>query len=1432
VSVTSATGADVRAGYQDPRGVFHMASPVRINDPRRRSALEITAPGGFGPGFPKAGDVFTVVLRYWNFCNPYDDPNIPGPPADLINGDHRPIEKTSVIRIVAPPAAPVTTTDVVCNGVTPKAFSVSGAPVANTIKWYENIPNPDRPGKLLSTGRTLAMTAHPEWVSNAVPGVYKVWASQQPTTGTVTCESPKTMVTRTIREKLSIEPLQPVPTELCNGTTLTVAMPPLAATAVGGPVKYTWQGADGIIVTPGSAFSADFATDVKNFNDQLAVDRTITIAQAYTTNPACAASKQYNLRVYQKPVGGQLSQAKDVCQGTAIDTLKLTAYTGTVMRWEVKRNVGAFTIFNGVTGADFVVPRLLEPGEYVFRAVVGNGNCAEVYSTGSSLKVFAMPAAVNAGADQFRCSARVSGPLGAGVPAIGTGRWSYVSSLPAGLPAPAFSNVEDANATISIADEYAGAYTLRWTVTNGSCQQADDVIVDFGTTPSDAVAGPDQALCASETALQGNTPEKGIGQWSVVTASDCGQCNVIIDNALSPTSHVALADANSYGTYTLRWSIRSGGKNCYVKTDDVIIRFDRPIDITAQDTDIVCIDPQKLLPVALSGSVTGSFGNAWWANVNGNGSVSVSTVSAGTVAASYTPTLADYTAGTSIRVKLVAVPQAASVCQAVEKLIIIQTDRKPVANAGVDMPFICADTVMLHADAPAYSATGTWSTGDASISFADKTDPFTTVAQLPRPPVSVFVTWTVTSASGRCVSDPSTIKLSRVAPPNVSDVSITVCEETNGATELDLLSVESSVTTLSAGERYIAWYRGQAGQDLIAVNPAVTLTDVTNGERFEAHVTDTRTGCMAQAVLTVLVPPAPRATDGLIGLCDETAGQRKVFGINLSDQKFREAITTENNASIKWYLAEQDAQMNNNATVARIDVTQKRDVYARVTGSVAPFCFRVVKLAIVVNSAPVISSILGRESVCQGHAQTPASELPFETYQVTPIPGAKYYWEVQQGSNGFKVFGGGKENDFYVLLQFPNTSTGTIRVRPELNGCSGVAVEKQIQVNAAPITPEIQGNAQVYENAKSVPFTVAPNNFPTSTYNWEIRRQSDNTPGGAYIVEGQATGNILLNVLTENVVLSVRENNAMCVSATASMIITVNEPPKPVDVVASFRVTPTAACFPATVKAQNTSTGADTYSWILLDGTGTVSASNLINPEFKISAPGTYHLRLTATRSTTGESASMESQDIKILDVPYAAFNTSSEVVYTPDTELKLLNFSSRAEIYQWNFGDGETSAFIEPTHSYQVAGVYQITLLAGIDHGQQDVDGDGVMDRPLVCYDTAKVQVTARDGGYIRIPNAFSPDENGPTGGHANSAGVNDVFLPIMQGVQSYRMQIFDRWGTKIFQTEDPETGWDGYNKSGELMPAGVYVYKIEVTLSPFSWANHNPLYLGGYEK
>ena len=60
------------------------------------------------------GQYFQVTLRNWNYCNPYDDPNIPGTPLDPVNGDHPPVITTAIILIVPDPDATITPVDTLC----------------------------------------------------------------------------------------------------------------------------------------------------------------------------------------------------------------------------------------------------------------------------------------------------------------------------------------------------------------------------------------------------------------------------------------------------------------------------------------------------------------------------------------------------------------------------------------------------------------------------------------------------------------------------------------------------------------------------------------------------------------------------------------------------------------------------------------------------------------------------------------------------------------------------------------------------------------------------------------------------------------------------------------------------------------------------------------------------------------------------------------------------------------------------------------------------------------------------------------------------------------------------------------------------------------------------------------------------------------------
>lgn len=70
-----------------------------------------------------------------------------------------------------------------------------------------------------------------------------------------------------------------------------------------------------------------------------------------------------------------------------------------------------------------------------------------------------------------------------------------------------------------------------------------------------------------------------------------------------------------------------------------------------------------------------------------------------------------------------------------------------------------------------------------------------------------------------------------------------------------------------------------------------------------------------------------------------------------------------------------------------------------------------------------------------------------------------------------------------------------------------------------------------------------------------------------------------------------------------------------------------------------------------------------------------------------------------------------------------------------------------------------------------------------------------------IFVPNAFTPLDN-----------VNDVFKPFCSFIRlgTYRFRVFNRNGEILFDTKDPEKGWDGTYK-GKYCPPATYVYKVE---------------------
>ena len=89
-------------------------------------------------------------------------------------------------------------------------------------------------------------------------------------------------------------------------------------------------------------------------------------------------------------------------------------------------------------------------------------------------------------------------------------------------------------------------------------------------------------------------------------------------------------------------------------------------------------------------------------------------------------------------------------------------------------------------------------------------------------------------------------------------------------------------------------------------------------------------------------------------------------------------------------------------------------------------------------------------------------------------------------------------------------------------------------------------------------------------------------------------------------------------------------------------------------------------------------------------------------------------------------------------------------------------------------------------------------------CVSGDSVFVNVLNVDAVYIPNAFSP----------NGDGINDEFRISGNNLQSCSILVYDRWGTKVFETSDLSAGWNG-DYHGARSDAAVYVYRISVTLA-----------------
>jgi len=166
------------------------------------------------------------------------------------------------------------------------------------------------------------------------------------------------------------------------------------------------------------------------------------------------------------------------------------------------------------------------------------------------------------------------------------------------------------------------------------------------------------------------------------------------------------------------------------------------------------------------------------------------------------------------------------------------------------------------------------------------------------------------------------------------------------------------------------------------------------------------------------------------------------------------------------------------------------------------------------------------------------------------------------------------------------------------------------------------------------------------------------------------------------------------------------------------------------------------------------------------------------------------SNEVSITVLKTTAAFMVGETVYGKEWEMHLINQSEGADLYDWDFGNGQTSSEENPVVKYRSDGSYLIRLISSNKYN---------------CVDTAYYMYEMLFKG-LYIPNAFAPSTN---------VTPANLFKPVGTNLREYKIEVYDSWGHLLWESDKldesgkPSETWDGTCR-GKPMPQGTYMWKV----------------------
>lgn len=301
---------------------------------------------------------------------------------------------------------------------------------------------------------------------------------------------------------------------------------------------------------------------------------------------------------------------------------------------------------------------------------------------------------------------------------------------------------------------------------------------------------------------------------------------------------------------------------------------------------------------------------------------------------------------------------------------------------------------------------------------------------------------------------------------------------------------------------------------------------------------------------------------------------------------------------------------------------------------------------------------------------------------------------------------------------------------------------------------------------ESILFSYTGNANTSASYSWDFNGD---------IRTGQGPHNISWPTMgTKTISLVVTQD--LCVSDMVSQTVEINPSPH-----ANFNMGTAKGCVPLTVDFTNASTNTTpsvTYLWDF----GTAGTSTLASPSYEFTQPGQYNVSLMVSNPGCSDIMSIPVA-VDAWPVPVAEFSADPVKVSLKNPNVTFTSTSTEPNLtYHWETGDGNVYDIPNFTHTYVDSGYFHVVMEITNEFG---------------CVDSKTMLVTITPKYMIRVPTAFTP----------NGDGKNDTFGITGNGVQKFRISIYNRWGNLVFESTDIHNSWDGKINGAPALP-GVYVY------------------------